>query len=436
MSELLIGSVGVGVLIVLITFGVNIFIALGVVGSVGLLSLSGLSGATSNLSTIFFATSSSFHFSVIPMFLLMGYFAMRAGLGSDLFTAAVRWLGWLPGGLSIATTAAAASFGAASGSSVATTLVFTKLALPEMVERGYDKRLAAASIAISGSLAVLIPPSALMVIYAILTNVSIGKLLLAGIIPGVVFATLICLGTFVTVVVKPSLAPRITQRFTVRERIVAIRLVGPLVLLIGSIVAGLYYGIFTPTEAGAVAALMTLIIAFVRQRSIRGLELKQALLDTVQMTAMIFGIIICALIFSRFLAFSGLSERIGDFLTSLEVNRWVVIGIITVIYLILGMLMDAPAMLAVTLPVIDPVIRTLGFDPIWFGVYVVVLCELGAITPPVGINCFVISAAAGHLVRLEEVFAGVIPYIVMGLIMLVLLCLMPELALYMPDNMR
>jgi tripartite ATP-independent transporter DctM subunit len=402
-----------------------------------LFALSGLSGATSNLSTIFFATSSSFHFSVIPMFLLMGYFAMRAGLGRDLFVAAVRWLGWMPGGLSIATTAAAASFGAASGSSVATTLVFTKLALPEMIKHGYDKRLAAASIAISGSLAVLIPPSALMVIYAILTNVSIGKLLLAGIIPGLVFAVLICFGTFVTAIAKPERAPRIEQKFTVRERLVAIRLVGPLVLLIGSIVAGLYYGVFTPTEAGAVAAAMTLIIAVIRQRSIRGLELKQALLDAVQMTAMIFGIIICALIFSRFLAFSGLSEQIGDFLTSLKVNRWVVIGIITVIYLILGMLMDAPAMLAVTLPVIDPVVRTLGFDPIWFGVYVVVLCELGAITPPVGINCFVINAAAGDLVTLEEIFAGVIPYIAMGMVMLLLLlCLMPEMALYMPGNMK
>lgn len=436
MSELLIGGLGVAILILLITFGVNIFIALGVVGSVGLVALSGLSGATSNLSTIFFATSSSFHFSVIPMFLLMGYFAMRAGLGSDLFAAAVRWLGWMPGGLSIATTAAAASFGAASGSSVATTLVFTKLALPEMIERGYDKRLAAASIAISGSLAVLIPPSALMVIYAILTNVSIGNLLLAGIVPGVVFAALICLGTLLSALAKPSLAPRIAQKFTLGERVMAIRLVGPLALLIGSIVAGLYYGIFTPTEAGAVAAAMTLIIALIRQRSIRGLELKQALLDTVQMTAMIFGIIICALIFSRFLAFSGLSERIGDFLTSLHVNRWVVIGIITVIYLVLGMLMDAPAMLAVTLPVIDPVIRTLGFDPIWFGVYVVVLCELGAITPPVGINCFVINAAAGDLVSLEEVFAGVIPYIAVGLVMLGLLCLAPEMALYMPGNMK
>ncbi len=436
MDETLVGTLGVVLLVTMITFGVNIFVSLGLVGSLGLLVLSGFSGATSTLSTIFFATSSSFHFSVIPMFLLMGYFAMRAGLGHDLFEVAVKWLGRLPGGLAIATTGAAAAFGGPSGSSVATALLFTKLALPEMIRHGYDKSLAAASIAISGTLAVLIPPSALMVIYAILANISIGKLLLAGIIPGVVFAVIICAATYFTVLLKPHLAPRVEQYFSWKERLISLHLVGPLVLLVGAIVVGLYYGVFTPTEAGAIGAVLAFIMAVIRQRGIRGIQLRQALIDTVQMTAMIFGIIICALIFSRFLAFSGISTLIGDFLTSLDVNRWVVLGIITVIYIVLGMLMDAPAMLAVTLPVIEPAARLLGFDPIWFGVYVVVLCELGAITPPVGINCFVIKAAAGDLVTLEEVFRGIVPYVGACLVMLLLLCLFPEMALYLPENVK
>jgi tripartite ATP-independent transporter DctM subunit len=436
MGEIAVGGTGVAILVLMIAFGVNIFVALGLVGSVGLLVLSGFAGATANLSTIFYNTSSSFHFSVIPMFLLMGYFAMHAGLGRDLFIVAVRWLGRLPGGLVIATTAAAAAFGAASGSSVATTLLFTKLALPEMVRHGYDRRFAAASIAISGTLAVLIPPSALIVIYAILTNVSIGKLLLAGVIPGIVFAVVLCLFSLLIAVMKPALAPRIQERFTRREKIRSLRHVGPLALMVGAIVVGLYYGVFTPTEAGAVAAAISFVVAIVRQRGVRNIQLKQALLDTVQMTAMIFGIIICALIFSRFLAFSGLSSLIGTFLTTLEVNRWVVLAIVTGIYLILGMLMDAPAMLAVTLPVIEPAMRTLGFDPIWFGIFVVVLCELGAITPPVGINCFVISATARDLVTLEQVFAGVLPYVFACLAMLVVLCIFPQLALYLPNGMN
>lgn len=436
MNEIAVGIIGIVALFTAILGGANVLVALGAVGTVGLAMLGGINAATSTLSTVFYATTASFHFSVIPMFLLMGYFAMRAGLGQDLFEAAVKWLGRLPGGLAIATTGGAAAFGAASGSSVGTATLFTKLALPEMLRHGYDKRLASASIAISGTLAVLIPPSALVVVYGILTDASIGKLLLAGILPGIIFAIIICLGTLVAVMLNPALAPRIEERFTWGERFRSLRLVGPLLLVIVLIIGGLYFGVFTPTEAGAIGALFTFILAIVRQRGLRGVQIRQVLLETVQTTSMIFGIIVCALIFSRFLAFSGLSDLIGDGLTGLDVNRWVVVLIVTGIYLFLGMLMDAPAMLAVTLPVIEPVMRNLGFDPVWFGIYVVLLAEIGAITPPVGMNCFVVAGSSDGMVKLEDVFRGIMPYLIGGLAMLVILCLFPSLALYIPNTMK
>lgn len=436
MGEMTVGLLGILALFTAILSGVNVFIALGLVGAVGLAVLGGFAAATSSLSSIFFAVTHSFHFSVVPMFLLMGYFAMRAGIGEDLFEAATKWLGRLPGGLAIATTGGAAAFGAASGSSVGSATLFTKLALPEMIRRGYDKSLASASIAISGTLAVLIPPSALVVVYGILTDSSIGQLLLAGIIPGLIFTVIICCATLVTVLLRPSLAPRLTERYSWAERFWSIRLAGPLVLVIIAIMGGLYVGVFTPTEAGAVGALVTFLMAIIRQRGIRRIGISRVLLDTVQTTAMIFGIIVCALLFSRFLAFSGLSQFISEFLAEADVNRWFIVAIVAGIYIVLGMLMDAPALLAITLPVTHPLMLNLGFDPIWFGIFVVLLAELGAVTPPVGINCFVVKGAAGDLVELEDVFRGLVPYIIACLIMLVVLCVFPQIALYLPATMR
>jgi C4-dicarboxylate transporter, DctM subunit len=385
---------------------------------------------------VFFETTHSFHFSVIPLFLLMGYFAMRAGLSEDLFDASHKWFGRLPGGLAISTTLGAAAFGAASGSSIGTATVFTKLALPQMLDRGYDKRMAAASIAIAGTLAVMIPPSAVMVIYGILTDSSIGGLLIAGVIPGIVFAVVLCGATLMTVLRHPEYAPRSTQHYTLAEKLYSLRLAGPLILVIASIILGLYLGVFTPTEAGGMGAGVTLVLAVVRQRGIAKLHLPEILRETVKTSAMIFAIIICALIFSRFLALSGVANTLGDFLTTLNVNRWVVVLIITVIYLIFGMMMDAPALLAITLPITHPVMMKLGFDPIWFGVFVVLLVEIGAVTPPVGVNCFVVQATSEGRVELEDVFAGLIPYVLAGFVMLFLLCLFPQMALYLPQTMH
>ena len=436
MASLEIGFLGVLALFAAILAGINVMVALGLVGGLGLAAVVGFQAATSMLSTVFFETTHSFHFSVIPLFLLMGYFAMRAGLGEDLYDASNKWFGSLPGGLAISTTLGAAAFGAASGSSIGTATVFTKLALPQMLDRGYNKRMAAASIAVAGTLAVMIPPSAVMVIFGILTDSSIGGLLIAGVIPGVVFAVLLCGATLLTVFRHPEYAPRSKEKYTLAEKLYSLRLAGPLVLVIASIILGLYMGVFTPTEAGGMGAAVTLVLAVIRQRSLRKLHLLEILRETVKTSAMIFAIIICALIFSRYLALSGVANTLGDFLTGLNVNRWVIVLMITAIYLIFGMMMDAPALLAITLPITHPVMMKLGFDPIWFGVFVVLLVELGAITPPVGVNCFVVQATSEGRVELEDVFSGLIPYVLAGFVMLFLLCAFPQLALYLPQTMH
>ena len=435
MSDIEIGLLGMVILVACILSGMTVMIALGLVGTVGLSILVGPQGSIGLLRSLFYDVTPSFHFSVIPMFLLMGFFAMRAGLGEDLFEAATKWLGGLRGGLAIATTGGAAAFGAASGSSIGTTTLFTKLALPQMLDRGYDKRLASASIAISGTLAVMIPPSALVVVYGILTESSIGALLIAGVFPGLVFAVLLGIATSLWVRSNPKLAPVIPNTATLKEKLWSLRLAGPLAIVIIGIIGGLYAGIFTPTEAGAIGALVTFLMAVLRQRGIRGVQIGAVVSDTVQTTSMIFGIIMSALVFSKFLALSGLAGLIGDFLTNADVNRWVIVALVTVLYLFLGMLMDAPPLLAISLPITHPVMLDLGFDPVWFGIYVVLLCEIGAITPPVGINCFVVQGASDGLVELEDVFKGLLPYIAAGLVMLVVLCVFPDLALYLPSTM-
>ena len=436
MSSLAIGFLGIFMLLGSIMLGAPIMVALTGVGFVGLITLTGLTPAISILGTIVFPIVSSFHFSVIPMFLLMGFFAMRADIGSDLFDACTKWLGRLPGGLAVASTGAAAAFGAASGSSVGTATLFTKLALPEMVQRGYDRGFAAASIAIAGTLAVLIPPSALMVVYGILTDSSIGRLLIAGIIPGIVFTFILGGAILAVAILDPKKAPPDDRHYTWAERFWSLRMIGPLMLVIVVMMGGLYFGVFTPTEAGGVGALLTFVMAVVRNRSLRGLGLGRTLIETVSLTAMIFAIIVGGLLFARFLALSGVSGAIRTVLVDGGFGIWTVLGLVTLIYLVLGMLMDAPSLLAISLPITHPVMMGLGFDPLWFGVYVIILCEIGAVTPPVGINCFVVKGAAGGLVTLEEIFAALWPFLIACFVMLALMVLFPEMTLYLPGLMR
>jgi tripartite ATP-independent transporter DctM subunit len=304
-----------------------------------------------------------------------------------------------------------------------------------MIDRGYDRGFAAASIAIAGTLAVLIPPSALMVVYGILTDSGIGKLLIAGILPGLVFSVLL-IGTIIVIaLMSPEKAPADTARYSMGEKLWSLRMVGPLVAVIAVMLGGLYGGVFTPSEAGGVGAFVTFVMAIIRQRGLRGLELGRTLMETVTLTAMIFAIIVGGLLFARFLALSGASGAIQDVLVSGSLSPFIVVTIVTLIYLVLGTLMDAPSLLAISLPITYPVMTGLGYDPLWFGVYVVILAEIGAVTPPVGINCFVVKGAAGNLVTLEEIFGGLWPFLLAGVAMLVLMNVWPDMALLLPRSM-
>jgi tripartite ATP-independent transporter DctM subunit len=227
-----------------------------------------------------------------------------------------------------------------------------------------------------------------------------------------------------------------TTTYSLREKVLSLRMAGPLVLIIAAIVSGLYLGIFTPTEAGGIGAMLTLILALIRHRGFKSIALKDTLMETMRTTAMIFAILMCALVFSKFLALSGVTNSVGGFLTGLEVNRWIIVALVALIYLALGMLMDAPALLAITLPITHPVMMNLGFDPVWFGIFVVLLVEIGAVTPPVGINCFVVQSASNGRVQLEDVFRGLLPFVIAGLVMLVLLCAFPQIALFLPERMQ
>jgi len=434
MSDLFIGLTGTGILFAIILCGAPIMLALFSIGFGGILLMNGWLPSISLLGSIIYPVVSAFHFSAIPMFLLMGFFAIRAGIGDDLFEACSKWLGRLPGGLALASTGATAAFGAASGSSVGTATLFTKLAMPKMVQRGYDPGFAAASIAIAGTLAVLIPPSALIVVYGILTNAAIGKLLIAGIVPGIIFAVLLAATVLSIALIYPRKAPANDAVYSLKEKLWSLRMIGPLVLVIVVMLGGLYGGVFTPTESGAVGAFATFIMAVIRC-GIREIKLGQSLMETVVLTAMIFAIIIGGLIFARFLALSGVSVFIQDILVNGTLSAWAVVTIVTLVYLLLGMLMDAPSLLAISLPITHPVMMHLGYDPIWFGVYVIVLAEIGAVTPPIGLNCFVVKGAAGDLVKLEEIFKGLVPFIFTAFVMLVLLLVFPQIALWLPSKM-
>jgi C4-dicarboxylate transporter, DctM subunit len=435
MTETAIGFMGIAGVIGAILLGVNVMVALSGVGLLGIAVLVGFNPMLTLLNSVTFTVVNSFVFTVIPCFLMMGLFAMRAGLGEGMFQAATRWLGRLPGGLAIASTGSAAAFGAASGSSVGTAILFTKIALPEMLARDYDKGFAAASVAISGTLAVLIPPSTLIVVYAILTGTSIGPLLLAGIVPGLVFATLLCLTILITALRRPDLAPRMTERFSLREKLWSLRMVGPLIICVTLIIGGLYAGVFTPTEAGGMGALVTFVMAAIKHRGLRGIRISEALRDTVQLSAMIFAIIIGGLIFARFLALSGVTEQIGGFFIDGGLSPWVVVACVTLVYLVLGMLLDPPALLAISLPITLPVMMDLGYDPVWFGVYVVVLSEIACVTPPVGLNCFVVKGASDGTVTLSEIFRGLVPFLFACAAMLALLLAFPGMVTVLSDRM-
>lgn len=428
------GAIVVVLLALMLTVGVHIGVALGLGGFIGMYLAIGPDAALAQMATIPFGTTNSFTLAVIPLFILMGSLATQAGLTTDLYRAAYAWLGGFRGGLAMATTMASAAFGAASGSTLVNAAVFTKLAMPEMVRFGYDKRLSAGCIAASGTLASLIPPSILMVVYAIITEQSVARLLIAGLIPGLLSAVVFLVGIYVLVTLRPELAPRQTIKIPLREKFASLKGVWGITFLFTLVIGGIYLGFFVPTYAGAVGAFGAFMIVFFKG-GINRRMLTNTFKEAGLTTSTIFIIVIGGILFSRFLTYTGLVTEISDYMLALELPRYYYLLAFVVLFLFLGMFLDAIAIMVMTLPVMFPILVGAGYDPIWLGVIAIKLAEISLITPPVGLNVYVVRSASPVPITLHEAFAGVMPFVLMDMCTLILLIMIPEITLFLPDLM-
>ena len=422
------------ILVFLLITGTHIGVGLGISGFIGILITINERAAFAQVATVPFSTTNSFTLAVIPLFILMGALATQAGLTTDLYRAAYNWLGKISGGLAMATTLASAAFGAACGSTIVNAAVFTKMAMPEMTKFGYDKRLSAGCIAASGTLASLIPPSILMIIYAVITEQSVARLLVAGLVPGFLSAAVYMLGIYIVAKARPDLAPIPNVTITRRERWESLKGVWGISFLFILVIGGIYMGFFVPTYAGAVGAFGAFMIVAAK-RKLNG----RLLVDTFKVagitTSTIFIIVIGGIIFARFLTYTGLVGDISEWMIALNLSPIAYLIGFAILYLILGMLIDPIAIMVMTLPVMFPIMTSVGYDPIWLGVIAIKLAEISLITPPVGLNVYVVRSASPVKLRLEEVFAGVTPFLIMDVFTLALLIAFPSIVLFLPSLM-
>ncbi|MFV0243559.1 MAG: TRAP transporter large permease [Qingshengfaniella sp.] len=408
-----IGLVALGAMLVLIALRVPIGVSLIFVSFAGIWSIAGLRPAMSMLSTIPYTTSASWTLSSIPMFLLMGYISYHSGLTRGLFEAARVWWGWLPGGLAIASLAGAGGFAAVSGSSVACSAAIGRIAIPEMARQKYDLRIATGSVAAGGTIGALIPPSIILILFGIQSNTSITALFLGGLIVGLASLAFYIAAVLIVSLRSPGRLPR-AEHHTMGDRWAKTLEIWPVLLLIGAVLGGLFGGFFTATEAGAFGAFMAILIGVLR-RTLSLADLRESLVDTLLASGSLFIIAIGANLFTRLVAMSGLSNEISQFVQGLGLGTTGLLLMITVIYLALGMFLEPIGALLLTLPLFLPLIGIHGIDKVWFGVLVAKLLEIGMITPPVGLNVFVIHSVARDFVKLEQIFAGIIPFLLADL---------------------
>jgi tripartite ATP-independent transporter DctM subunit len=432
MSEFAIGVLGVLALVVMVFLGVRVFIAAAAVGLAGLVAMIGWDAGAGMAGTIPHSKSVTYTLSVLPMFILIGFLAFHAGLTEKLFDAATKWLGWVPGGLAVATVLAATGFAAVSGASTATAAVFSRVAIPDMLKAGYDKRLAAGVVAAGGTLATLIPPSAILVIYAIIVEESVGMLLVAGFLPGIVSALIYMAMIVLLAKFNPKLG-RPIRGFTWAQRWRSVPGTVPIIAVVLIIFSAMYLGWATPTEAGALGAFVVFALALLH--GMRWSGLRDSLLESAKLTVMIFSIIWGVLIFVRFLGYAGLPEAFAKWVVSLDVPPIVIMICILLFYVVLGMFMDAIGMLLLTLPVVYPAVIALGYDPIWFGIVVVKMAEICLITPPIGLNCFVVNGVRPDI-PLTTVFRGIMPFFVADVITVGMFLAFPEIILWVPRLMQ
>jgi C4-dicarboxylate transporter, DctM subunit len=432
MNPDLVAITGFVVLFALMLLRVPIGIAMGLVGVVGFGVLGGFEPALMLLALSPIRTATDYGFAVIPMFLLMGSFASASGMSRELFHTANSFVGHWRGGLGIATIAACGGFAAICGSSVATAATFSTIAYPEMRRYGYSQSFATGVIAAGGSLGIMIPPSTVFAVYGMITQQDIGKLFISGILPGILAVTMYIVTINIIGWIRPTFFPD-GPRSSWGERMKALQGVWATALLFVFVIGGLYGGMFTATEAASMGAGGAFVIAVARRRLSRQ-QFFDCLIESLRTTASVFTILIGALVFGYFLTITQTPQKVTEFLTGLGMGRYGVLLIIMLMYLLLGCIMDAMAMIVLTIPIIFPVITALGFDPIWFGVIIVMTVELGLIHPPVGMNVFVIKSVVKD-VKISTIFVGVIPFVITDILRLAVLIAFPIIATYLPERM-
>jgi len=432
MSPLITGLVIFIFLFVLIAFKMPIGAAMGLLAFIGLWYLISASAAFAKLAIVPFQIVTDYNLAVLPLFLLMAQVIVVTGMGSGLFNIANKWLGNLPGGVAQATIAGCAGFAAVSSSSIATAATAGMIAIPEMKRLKYDPALATGTVAAGGGIGILIPPSGVMIVYGILTETSIGKLFAAGVIPGILEALLFMTVIGMLCIWRPALGPR-GGKTSLKEKIAVLGEGWDIVLLIVLVLGGIIVGWFTPTEAGAVGAFGAIVISLARRR-LTWSKFREAILETLKTTGMIYGILIGAFVFNYFLAVTDIPSNVANFVSNLALPPVLIIVVIMLIYLLLGCFLDAAAMTVLTIPIFFPIVMNLGFDPVWFGILVVMAMEMAMITPPIGMNVFVIAGIAKD-VPIQTIFKGIMPFLLAEVILIAILILAPNIVLFLPKLM-
>lgn len=419
-------------LFILLAIGIPVGFGLAIVGSIGLYLVGGMGAFTGIIQTVPYRNASSYILTTIPMFMLMAQYASKSGITKDIFDGARAWFGHYRGGMATASIFASAGMGAISGSSSATAAMMSSIAVPEMTRLGYDKRVSLGAVSAAGTLAIMIPPSTALILYGILTEQSIGKLLIAGIIPGIIMTLAYVITVWVWIKRNPQLAP-IIEKATWRERMAGLKKFWPVIVIAIIVLGGIYTGIMTVTESAAIGALSMLIVARFFWKA-KWSQLYEGSLNAIRVTSMIFMIIIGAHIFGYFLTMSRITQNLVLFIEGLDVSKWLIFIIICLLYLILGCFMDLAAILVLTVPLTFPIIMALGFDPIWFGIIVTILGEIGLITPPLGLNVFVGASAAK--VPVETGFMGIWRFVIASLVVLIIIAIFPQLAIWLPSHIK
>ena len=433
MSPILIGIIFIIVLFILMASGMNVGIAMAVSAFAGLIYLMGFPQALAIIGAQPYRTAAAYTMSVIPLFVLMGNFSFYAGVSEDLYSTTYKLFGHLPGGLAMATTVGCAGFAATCGSSVATAVTMGSIAIPEMEKYKYAPTLATGCLAAGGTLGILIPPSIGFIIYSMLTNESIGKLFIAGVLPGILLTVLFVLTIYVIVRSNPTLGPP-GPRFTLKEKLASFKGIWSALSLFILVIGGLYGGVFTPTEAGGIGAFGAFLLMIVRGKLTRG-SLINVLVDTGKVTAMCFIILLGANIFGYFMAVTRIPNALADLTVSLPLPPVLIVVFILIIYLALGSVMDSIAMIVLTVPIFYPVVIELGFNSIWFGVIMVMVMEMALITPPVGMNVYAIAGVAPDDIGLYTVFKGIFPFLAAMIICIAILFVIPQVATFLPGLM-